>query len=738
MSKKVDFKINPKHFLIMVFMLLPMLSLAKRTIVKPSIKSSTSFAIITDSKTFETIRPSLEAYKTAIERDGLATYIVAGQWNSPDEVKSQLVELYNGKMPLEGAVFVGDIPVVMARDAQHFASAFKMNQKEDWKESSCGTDRFYDDFDLKWDFIKQDEEIPHFFYYSLRYDSPQKICTDIYTGRIRATGDDKYLKLEKYFEKVVKAHAQNNRLDDFFIFRGHAYNSEAKEGWSGEQITLREQIPSLFTSGNTVRFVDFETRYPVKEYVLEYLRRPTLDIALGHHHGSETRQYLNDNQNAATTSEAIEMIKLYLRTRVSRTKEDKAEAIKKWAAEIGVPESWIDTTAARKALDKERQKGMDIYLEDIYATNPNPRFIMFDACYNGSFHRDDCVANAYLFCNGNTVATQGNTLNSIQDKHPNAYIGLLASGMRIGQWSRYAQNFLGAHLVGDPTYRFANTATPDIDINHVIVSEAGNNDFWLDIIKNGKYAHSSSDWQAMAIRKLSDNKYENIEQLAFDTFCKSSLGSVRMECLKALYNMNSPKLEDIIIIGLNDSYELVRRFCAEYSGLCGDDKLIPAVVNAAINDRISLRVEYRAKDNLNLFPSEKVCAEIRKQFTEQTHLLNKEERINDMVSARQRAEKRVNNIVKHLTDNTIDIEERRQNIVTLRNYHYHHIVPQVIEFIEDINQPLELRICAVEALGWFRHSYRNPEISAACKRVIESAAPQELKNEAKKTLARLQ
>lgn len=738
MNKKTSFTINLKQLFIAVFMLLPMLSLAKHTVIKPAIKSTTSFAIITDIKTFEAIRPSIEAYKSAIERDGLATYIVADQWNSPDEVKARLIELYNGKMPLEGAVFVGDIPVVMARDAQHFASAFKMNQKEDWKESSCGTDRFYDDFDLKWDFIKQDEDIPHFFYYSLRYDSPQKICTDIYTGRIRATGEDKYEKLKKYFEKVVKAHAQENKLDDFFIFRGHAYNSEAKEGWSGEQVTLREQIPGLFTAGNTVRFIDFETKYPVKEYVLEYLRRPTLDIALAHHHGSETREYLNDNQNAATAEEAIEMVKLYLRTRVSRTKGDKAQAIKKWAAEVGVPESWIDTTAAQKAADKQRQKGMDIYLEDIYANNPNPRFIMFDACYNGSFHRDDCVSNAYLFCDGNTVATQGNTLNSIQDKHPNAYMGLLASGMRIGQWSRYAQNFLGAHLVGDPTYRFANTSTPDIDINKVIVSEAENNDFWLSIIENNKYACSGSDWQAMAIRKLSDNNYEKIEELAFNTFCKSPFGSVRMECLKALHNMNSSKLEDIIIIGLNDSYELVRRFCAEYSGLCGDDKLIAAVVNAAINDAISVRVAYRAEENLNLFEPDKVCDQIRKQFAEQKHLLNSEERMENMLETRQRAEKRVNSIIKRLNDNTIDLEERMQYITTLRNYHYHHIVPQVIAFIEDAKQPLELRICAVEALGWFRHSYRNAEITDACKRIITSDAPQELRNEAQKTLARLQ
>ncbi len=718
-------------------MLLPFMGMAKRTIVKPNIKSNTSFVIIVDQATYDAVGSSIEAYRDAIERDGLPTYIVADSWTSPDQIKSQLMDLHKGKMPIEGAVFVGDIPVVMSRDAQHFASAFKMSQDQDWKESSAGTDRFYDDFDLKWDFIKQDEELPHFFYYSLRSDSPQKISTDIYSGRIRATGEDKYQKLEKFFAKVVKAHDEQNKLDDFFIFRGHAYNSEAKEGWSGEQITLREQIPSLFAPGNTIRFIDFETKYPVKNYVLEYLRRPTLDIALGHHHGSETRQYLNNNQNAATTSEALEMVKLYLRTRVARDKGDKGEAMKKWSEELGVPMSWIDTTAAQKAADKERQREMDIYLEDIYENDPNPRFIMFDACYNGSFHRDDCVANGYLFCDGNTVATHGNTLNSIQDKHPNAYLGLLASGLRIGQWARYAQNFLGAHLVGDPTYKFANTSTPEIDINKVIVKEAGNNEFWLDIIKNNKYACTGSDWQAMAVRRLAENNYGDFDNLAMEVYKSSPFGSVRMECLKALYNKNSERLTEIIILGLNDSYELVRRFSAEYSGLCGDDELIPAVVNAAINDAISVRVEYRAKDNLNLFPADKVCAEIRKQFGEQKHLINAEERMNEMIASRERAEKRVSSILNTLSDNESEPEKRKFNVVTLRNYHYHHIVPQVIAFVEDAAQPLELRVVAIEALGWFRHSYRNPEIAAACQRIMASDAPQSLKNEAEKTFGRI-
>ncbi|MBR5855647.1 MAG: HEAT repeat domain-containing protein, partial [Bacteroidales bacterium] len=501
-------------------------------LVEPKIKGSTSFVIITDRTTYDKIRPSIEAYRDAVERDGLPTFIVAAEWNCPDEIKAELIRLANGKMPIEGAVFLGDIPVAMTRDAQHFASAFKGDQEPDWIEGSSPSDRFYDDFDLKWDYIKQEEKHPHMFYYTLRHDSPQVVSTDIYTGRIRATGEDKYKKLEKYLAKVVAAHAENNKLDDLVIFRGYGYNSESKDGWAGEQIALREQIPSLFSSGNTTRFIDFETKYPLKSYLLEYLKRPSLDIALGHHHGSVDIQHLNKSTNARSVSEAIEMIKLNLRAGTRRFKGNRAEIVEKIAAQYDVPVSWIDTTAATMQADVNFRKEFEIYLDDIYSNNPNPRFIMHDACYNGSFHKDDCVANAYIFSDGNTVAAHGNTLNSIQDKHPNAYMGLLASGLRIGQWARYAQNFLGAHLIGDPTYKFANTSTPDIDINRVLVEEADNNEFWLDIIRNNKYASTGSDWIAMAVRKLADNNYEKFEELAMEVYKTSPFGSVRMECFK--------------------------------------------------------------------------------------------------------------------------------------------------------------------------------------------------------------
>ena len=70
---------------------------------------------------------------------------------------------------------------------QHMTSAFKMDEKNnDWRDSSVPSDRFYDDFDLQFDFLKQDSVANNFFYYKLAIKSPQQIRCDIYSARVNA------------------------------------------------------------------------------------------------------------------------------------------------------------------------------------------------------------------------------------------------------------------------------------------------------------------------------------------------------------------------------------------------------------------------------------------------------------------------------------------------------------------------------------------------------------------------
>ena len=78
-------------------------------------------------------------------------------------------------MPLGGVDLVGDVPVPMIRDAQFLTAAFKMDQERTWQQSSITSDRYYDDFDLQFDFLKQDSLQHLFFYYSLNPHSAMTI-----------------------------------------------------------------------------------------------------------------------------------------------------------------------------------------------------------------------------------------------------------------------------------------------------------------------------------------------------------------------------------------------------------------------------------------------------------------------------------------------------------------------------------------------------------------------------------
>ena len=165
-----------------------------------------SFAIVTDPQTFNNCKAAIETYRSAVCADGLDAFVVSRNWTNPDELKDSLM-LYHKMRALEGAVFIGDVPIAMIRGAQHLTSAFKMDETLPMRESSVPSDRFYDDFDLKFDFLGRDSVERNFFYYNLDAESPQHISCDIYTGRIKSSEKrgDKYGEISRYLLKAAAA-----------------------------------------------------------------------------------------------------------------------------------------------------------------------------------------------------------------------------------------------------------------------------------------------------------------------------------------------------------------------------------------------------------------------------------------------------------------------------------------------------------------------------------------------------
>ena len=529
-------------------------------IIKPDLKSATSFAIIIDKASYAKTKSAVENYRRSIEDDGLGTYIAIDDWDSPEKIRHLLMEWHaDRRQPLEGAVFVGDIPIPMIRDAQYLTSAFKMNQKRPWQASSVPSDRYYDDFSLQFRFIKRDADRSDLFYYSLSPESAHTIAPDIYTARIRPPkrqGTDRYQLLADYLEKVAKIKAEEahgNLLDNLTMARGHGYNSEDPNAWAGEQLALREQMPELFRPGATAKFMSFEMYYPVRKLYVNEICRDNLDVMLFHHHGAPDTQYFNGYPECSAIDPSIANVKRFLRSKIGRYahKANRDSIVAVYAQRYDVPEKWCREAfdADLRVKDSIFNAEMDLHLEDLLHIHPNARFVWFDACYNGSFHEEDCIADAYIFNSGKTVATMGNTVNSLQDKWPDEFVGLLSSGMRLGQFNRHTA-YLETHLIGDPTYRFKCNSGVAFDINAALTLHDKDVKFWLKQLKN-----PIADVQAMALRQLYLARYSKAADVMENAYFTSDNYVVRLEALKMLALHYPESSIRVLKAALNDNYE---------------------------------------------------------------------------------------------------------------------------------------------------------------------------------------
>jgi hypothetical protein len=708
-----------------------------QNIIKPSVKSKTTFAIVTDAKSYEQAKNEIDAYRTSVEQEGLGTYLIVDDWKSPQPIRELLIKLHaDKKAPLEGCALVGDVPVPMVRDAQHLCSAFKRNQSDVWHKSSVPSDRYYDDFGLKFDYIKQDSLNTDYHYFSLRADGNQYLSPDIYSGRIRPTraeGMDKYQLLRDYLKKVVAEKESNNKLDQLSMARGHGYNSEDPLAWSGEQLALREQFPQLFLPGNTVKFYDFGFQFPAKFIYLNEVQREDLDIMLFHHHGGPDAQYINGYQNPTNPQACIESIKLYLRSKVPARAEKKGreEAIAYYAKQLNVPESWC-----AEAFDEDKQKldsiyhyHMDIHMEEMHKLRPNARFVMFDACFNGSFHLDDYLSGSYIFNPGKTIATLACSVNSIQDKWPDEFIGLMAAGMRIGQFTRLTC-FLENHLIGDPTLRFTPTVDAGFDINEALTLKTKDIAFWKKQLSS-----PIADMQALALRELSDANYKDMVSLLQDKYFNSPLFMVRLEAFRLLALNHPEHCIDVMKAALNDSYELIRRYAAEYVVKNGSPELLPAWIEAYLKRAHEKRLRFKVMGGLDAFPYADTKAEVEKQVKEMN--LYDQTHVRAILEALPRQEQGMEADIKTITDPNSKPSWVRRDLRTFRNFPVGgKLLEMVISFVKDESRPTDQRILAAEVLGWYTMYHDKASIIATLKEYKAQDAG--LANEIQKSIARLE
>ena len=685
------------------------------------------FAVVIDKQSYSEAKTEIDGYLKTVEKRGLHPILVIDRWGIPDSIRAELIRLYNAKSnPIEGCVFIGDIPIAKVRDAQFLTSAFKMDQggRNAMADYCVSTDRFYDSFDLEWDFIQQDTARKEYFYYSLRNDCSQKLRPTIYSARIfprtNARGD-KYEKLRRYMKRVNEADANNNPIDNVLSFGGHGNVSDSWEARMDEKIEMYDQMPWMRRQQKGIMYIDFRHDDFIKERLTTQLQIPELDYAVLHHHGSEEEQLLSGYPVTSSLPVSMDIARRYAHSQArSYMKRGRTAAEAKASIESylrsPIPDAWIKEANNPDVIasDDAYSYAQDLHVAEFAHYHPQVRMVSLDACYNGSFHVDESIQESYLFGEGNgTLLAVANTVNSIQDRWINRYLGMLGMGMRTGYITVF-NNTLENHLFGDPTFAFTPAADPGFDVNEAVKNYSYK--FWKKQLDNPYPAV-----QVLACYMLAEKCDGDFKSLLLDKFKTSPYGMVRLAALLELGQSRSDELIECIELGLNDGNEMTQRFAVLLAGDCGDKSLAETLVRLYCENTQPDRVRFDlTSTTLRSFDSVSVVSAFDKVFPEFTCYNNP-----DSVAKVKR-----NSLINATTSMTSDFEDdvltdkysdknRISDIRSLRNYPAHELVPVILEYLSEPKEPA-IQEAMWEALGWFELSYRAPDIAEKAKAVMNN------------------
>lgn len=708
------------------------LALQAQTFVKPTMKvKETSFAVITDKGTYQACEAEFKAYQEILGDEGLPTFIVYNDWRKPEDVKKVIAKLYK-KNNLEGVVFVGNVPIAMIRKAQHMTSAFKMDEsKYPWRDSSVPSDRFYDDFDLQFDYLKQDSAETNFFYYNLAIESPQKIQCDIYSARIKAidNGEDPYAQISRYLKKAIAEHKSGNKLDQFFSYTGDGSYSNSLVAWTPEVHTIREQMPKVFDREGRARFMRYNfSDYP-KDDVINMLKREDLDLSIFHEHGVPERMYLSGSAATQTWNAHMDAMKYYWRglaRRYENRPKDFKDMLERMHNKYGLDSTWISGWNDPKVIEEDSLRNLrtGIILPEVTQMKPNSRMVIFDACYNGDFREKDYIAGRFIMSEGKCVVTFANSVNVLQDKMANEMLGLLGMGARVGQWAKLT-NILESHITGDPTIRFKSINEVDCDA----LLKASYNEAQMLELMNSPYA----DVQNLALHRLYRNKYAGISDLLRKTYETSPYMMTRFTSLALLEKLNDKNYQEVLLLSINDSYEFIRRTTIRMMQHIGLNEYIYPQIKNYVEDNLSERVAFNVELGLHVFDEAAVNAAIEKVMAE-THIAIDKDKFRKALerSGRNRS------MQKELVDKNTAERWRLTYCNSLKNYMAHAGVDGFINILKDNTESDQLRIRLLQALAWFTHSYRKADIMQACDQLAkDKKLSAELREEAKRTYYRL-
>lgn len=688
-------------------------------------------AVVVDKTTYNNCKTAVDLYTNSISNEGLRTFLIVDKWGVPDSIKNHLYNLYKNQN-LEGAVFIGDIPVPMIRDAHHLSTAFKMDPRRPWQDSSIPSDRYYDDFDLKFDYLKRDSLQPLYYYYSLSAEGPQEIECEIYSARIKAPvtpGKTKYELISEYLEKAAAEKSAKRGMSQITYFAGHGYNSDCMVSRIDEKYSLMEQFSFLNNPSRSINYIDHKYDDNVKYRLLSELTREDLDLAILHHHGSEDGQMMNGSPISPSTDVWLSQARKFFRGKI-RNSSDTTASKQYYIKNYNVPESWVSNTFDPEVMksDSLADLAVDINIPDLYNYKPGAKVILFDACFNGSFHLDDYISGHYIFNPGGTIIVKANSVNTLQDTWTNQLVGLMNLGVSVGNWAK-GQQTLESHLIGDPTFVFTGSPENKIDLNDALINKRTDVKFWRK-----QLANPTPEIKSLAMKMLFSNYAISTDEL-LKIQRDENRATVRLQAFNLIRTTADKNFLASIKLGLYDNYELIRRLSSMFAAKNGSPELIEDVVSLRFNPGVSKRVEFQLKGATDIFPANQLMAAFHK------FLLGKDDEWTKRGQAQARAQRRsMESREKEyaaLLDPNTPAKAKRFTISALRNSCEATHLDTLFKFFRESDSE-ELRLQLAEAFGWYRYSYKKSEIADFCREQINVQTSPALKRELTKTIHRLE
>ena len=374
-------------------------------------------------------------------------------------------------------------------------------------------------------------------------------------------------------------------------------------------------------------------------------------------------------------------------------------------------EAWLkdEPTAENLRLDSLMEDSLNLTLKDFatYGYRPNCRVAIYDACYNGAFHNDDCIANEYIFQPGKTICGLGGTVNVLQDKWPDRYIGLLAHGVTIGEINQL-QPELEMHVVGDPTFLFANEGT----------SGQTPDEQSLAMVRQGS--------------RLSDDDL-------LQTLSTSPYALVRLQAFKMLQERNSERLTEAIITASYDNSELLQRFAVNAMQKSGDPRLAPALARLIVQNNTSARVAFNALEVIQFFPEKAITEAVAHALDSiRPYVTWPDEYVKSRTAAVAKYTGRWAEETADLANGKMPEKRALRQADMMKIYLAPWQAVDVARYTATINDQPALQLQLLSSLGWHRLGYTHQAVSAVIEQMThDPQVTPEVRHEAIKTLKRL-